>query len=114
MFDYLYEWIRNIAFYLVMITAVLHIVPNPEYKRYIRFFTGLVLVVMLTSPILKLMGMDGSWRELYDTREYQGQLRKMEEAARYLEGSSYVPELQDTWTEEGKEEHIEIENIQIE
>lgn len=40
MFDYIYEWIQNIAFYLVLVTAVLHAVPNKDYKKYIRFFYG--------------------------------------------------------------------------
>ncbi len=117
MFDYLYEWIRNIAFYLVMITAVMHVVPNPDYKRYIRFFTGLVLTVMLTSPVLKLMGTEGTWKELYDSREYRRQLRKIEEAAQYLNRNAAETEpenawLEDMWDEEGGS--IDIEKIQIE
>ena len=98
MFDYLYEWIQNIAFYLIMITAVMHLIPNPEYKRYI---------------LLKLMGMEGSWRELYETQEYQRQLKKMEEAARYLNGNSEVTETDGLWTE-AEDGNIEIEDIQIE
>ena len=39
MFEYLYGWMQNIAFYMVMVTAVMHIIPNSDYKRYIRFFT---------------------------------------------------------------------------
>ena len=57
MFSYLYEWIRSISFYMIMVTAAIHVIPNSDYKRYIRFFTGLVLVVMLTDPFLRLLGM---------------------------------------------------------
>ena len=56
MFDYIYEWIQNIAFYLVLVTAVLHAVPNKDYKKYIRFFTGLVLILMILTPVLKIFG----------------------------------------------------------
>ena len=28
MFAYLYEWIRNVAFYLVLVTALLHVLPR--------------------------------------------------------------------------------------
>ena len=56
MFDYLYEWIQNIAFYLVLVTAVLHAVPNKAYKKYVRFFTGLVLILMIITPVLRLFG----------------------------------------------------------
>ena len=56
MFDYLYEWIQNIAFYLVLVTAVLHAVPDKGYQKYIRFFTGLVLILMIVTPVLRLFG----------------------------------------------------------
>ena len=47
MFAFLYEWIRNVAFYIVIITAVIQILPNNTYKKYIHFFTGLVLILLL-------------------------------------------------------------------
>ena len=34
MFEYLYEWMKNIAFYMVLITAVIHILPNSIIKVY--------------------------------------------------------------------------------
>lgn len=82
MFERVYQWVQNLAFYMVMVTAVMHVIPNPEYKRYIRFFTGMVLVVMLTAPFLKFLGIGDSWQNLYHSREYQEQVRKMEEAIR--------------------------------
>lgn len=85
MFKYLYEWIQNIAFYMVMITAVMHIIPNSDYKKYIRFFTGLILVIMLTTPFLKFLGMGADWQGLYDNPEYQKQIQRIEDATGYLE-----------------------------
>ena len=69
MFEYLYEWMKNIAFYMVLITAVIHILPNSDYKKYIRFFTGMVLVVMLATPLLKIFGMEHPLGSLYDSKE---------------------------------------------
>ena len=60
MFEYLYQWMENLAFYMVMITAVMHIIPDKGYQRYLRFFTGLVLIIMLAAPIVKLLGMESS------------------------------------------------------
>lgn len=66
MVDNLYEWLQNITFYLVMVTAVLHAVPNQEYRKYVRFFTGLVLVLMMLTPILNVFGTDIAFAELYE------------------------------------------------
>lgn len=80
MFGQIYQWMQNLAFYMVMVTAVMHVVPNPEYRRYIRFFTGLVLVIMLVTPVFKFLDMGDFWQDLYHSREYQEQVKKMEEA----------------------------------
>ncbi len=117
MFDYLYEWMQNIAFYMIMVTAVMHVIPNSDYKRYIRFFTGLVLAVMLASPLLKLLGMGDVWQNLYENEKYQEQVRKMEEAAKYLQGTEAKQEskeeLDNIWQEDSGEMSISIEEIEV-
>lgn len=109
MLAYLYEWMQNIAFYMIMVTAVMHIVPNPVYKRYIRFFTGLALAVMLTDPILKLLGTGDLWKNLHEAPGYREQVERMEEAARYLGGVDMEKELGDIWAAEAKDPDGEAE-----
>ena len=57
MFAYIYEWMKNVAFYLVIIVVALQMIPGETYKKYIRFFAGLILILMLAGPILNLFGM---------------------------------------------------------
>ena len=57
MFAYLYEWIKNIAFYLILATACLWVLPREEYKKYIRFFSGLILVLLLAMPVFQILNM---------------------------------------------------------
>ena len=111
MFTYLYDWIKNIAFYMVMVTAVIHMIPNSDYKKYIRFFTSLVLIIMLVTPVLNLFGMGKEIMNIYENGIYQDQIEKMEESTEYLEninwwGDSYHGE-------EKPEKKIEVEEIQI-
>ena len=40
MLEYIYEWMENIAFYMVLVTAVMHLLPDSDYQKYVRFFTG--------------------------------------------------------------------------
>ncbi len=58
MLTFIYEWIENIAFYLVILVAVMRMIPNNHYQKYIRFFAGLILILMLVEPIFKLFDMD--------------------------------------------------------
>ena len=98
MIAFFYQWLQNIAFYLILITAIIQIIPNHSYKKYIRFFTGLILIVMLSEPIMKAIGMQTTFSELYHNASYQQKIREMS--------------LEDVGKEETDE--IEVEEIQIE
>lgn len=104
MFDYLYEWIQNIAFYLVLVTAIMHLVPNHIYTKYIQFFTGLLLVIMMAGPIFKICGMEYTFKEIYANEEYKQEIKEIEKAAKYLENMSL---------EEQSSEEIVVEEIRI-
>ncbi|HJD41586.1 MAG TPA: stage III sporulation protein AF [Candidatus Mediterraneibacter quadrami] len=55
--DMIGAWIRDIAVFLIVSAAVLHAVPGKSYRKYIRFFTGLILILLLAEPVLELSGM---------------------------------------------------------
>lgn len=52
----IYQWIKNIAFYMILITAVMNVIPNNNYKKYINLFTGIVMIILVISPVSKLLG----------------------------------------------------------
>ena len=108
MFDFLYEWIQNLAFYLVMAAAVLHAVPGGSYKKYVRFFTGLVLILMLLTPLLKVFGTDIDIAGLYDKEEYEMQVEKFTDMAEDIE-----TEAAGEGTEEEEKGRVEVEEIRI-
>lgn len=114
MFENLYEWIQKIAFYLVLITAVMQAVPNKEYKKYIRFFTGLVLILMLLTPILKVFGTEVGAADFYESPEYKQVLQEYEMSLKELEGAENEGEVGAEETEEeSRMGEIRVEEIQI-
>ena len=80
MVAFIYEWIENIAFYLVILVAVMQMIPQNSYQKYIRFFAGMILILMLAGPIFRIFGMT----ELQNT-EYKNAMREIEEASGYME-----------------------------
>ena len=80
MLEYIYEWIENIAFYMVIVVAVLQMVPGESYKKYIRFFVGMILILMLTGPVLKIFGMSD-----FQNAEYLKKLGEIENATKNME-----------------------------
>lgn len=86
MFRYLYEWTQDLAFYLVLTTAVLHVLPDSDYRKYIRFFTGIILILLVAAPVMKLFGADSQIGNFYHSREYEARMEEIERAAESLEG----------------------------
>lgn len=84
MFEYLYEWLQNLAFYMILVTAVMHVIPNGGYEKYIRFFCGLILVILLATPLISLFGAGAHFQKIYENAEYGRVQREMEEAAEYI------------------------------
>lgn len=80
MLDYIYQWIENIAFYLVIVVAIMQMIPGESYKKYIRFFVGMILILMLTGPILNIFGMTD-----VQNAEYKKELEEIENATNYME-----------------------------
>lgn len=78
MFEFIYEWIQNLAYYLVLVTAFLHMVPGSSYKKYIRFFTGIVLVILLIAPVFQLAGHMERLDEILQAGELKQQIEEIE------------------------------------
>lgn len=125
MVTYLYEWIENLTVYMMLVTAAIQVIPGAGYKKYIRFFTGLILILMMMAPMLKIFGVDGGLKNLYDSEAYREQVQKMEDVDSYLgeikvedyfgkdallgEGEEGLPDE----GEEGETDAIEVEEIQV-
>lgn len=57
-----FDWVKGIVFYLILLTVVNHLVPNQKYGKYIRLFTGMLLIMMVIRPVTQVF----SWNEQYD------------------------------------------------
>ena len=73
MIQLVYRWMQNLAVYMILVTAFLQALPENSYRKYVRFFCGL------------LMGEAGQVTELYRTAEYEQMIKEMEYAADLLE-----------------------------
>lgn len=78
MFEFISQWLKNITFYYIIVTLILQMTPTQEYKKYIQFFTGLILILLLAEPVLSLTEMGVS------IESYEEQMQQFEEAISYL------------------------------
>lgn len=120
MLHQLYGWIQNIAVYLIVAAAVMHAIPGNDYGKYVRFFSGLVLILLLFTPVMKLSGMEETFRELYQNSQYELECQEIELARERLEEADileFLPEEYDGMdngeAEEKNGSSIEVEEIRV-
>lgn len=123
MFKYLFEWIQNLAFYLVIITAVFQVIPGTGYKKYVKFFSGLVLILLMLTPFMKLTGIETQFTELYHSRTYEMEQAEIVRQQDYFEGMNILDFMPDEYKKAGVEnmdeqntadqDKIEVGEIQV-
>lgn len=54
----LYGWMKSLIIYLIFAGAIINLSPSGNYKKYIRFFTGIVAIIILMNPISYIFNFD--------------------------------------------------------
>ncbi len=50
----IFDWVKGIVFYLIFVTVISNLVPGKKYEKYIRLFTGMLLIIVVTKPVIQL------------------------------------------------------------
>lgn len=82
----IYEWVRNVVIYLILNTIIMNLLGNSSYKKYVSIVSGMIMLLIVVSPFLKLLDMDGILdyylnANIYqaDVSDFQSELRLMED-----------------------------------
>lgn len=63
-----YQWVRNLAVYYIILTALMHIMPGSQYSKYIRYFMGILLILIISSPLLNLLHLKEQMNGLFQKK----------------------------------------------
>ncbi|MBQ2901782.1 MAG: stage III sporulation protein AF [Agathobacter sp.] len=63
------DFLKNYYVFMLLLLVFSYLVPKDEYKKYLQFFIGIFVVVLLLKPVLEFFSMDHPARiyELFDT-----------------------------------------------
>jgi stage III sporulation protein AF len=56
--DILKEWVTNIILFILIATIIDMLLPNSSMQKYTKMVTGLILIAIILTPILKLISKD--------------------------------------------------------
>ena len=126
----LLEYIKNIGYFLILMSLVNNVMPDNSYKKYCRMFCGLILVVLVINPFYEFLNYEGDIEDIFATASYESQVKDLESQIRISESATknrviseyeglIVKELQPIANKEGlyileaRVELIEGEEIQL-
>lgn len=85
----IYSWIKNIAFYLIFILAVQNILSNNKYKKLIKSFSGMILILIIILPVSNLLGFTEKISTLYEHKAIEMEIEEMQGNLSLMESSVY-------------------------
>lgn len=50
------EWVKQMIFLGIFLTLLLQVLPANAYRKYVRFFAGMVFVVTILNPLFSVLG----------------------------------------------------------
>lgn len=104
--DAILDWVKPIIYFSIFITILMQILPGDKYKKYIRFFAGLLMIVLVMNPILNLFRQDDISAQIFSEEFFQDQedavgieIEELEESA----NEYYEKIIEESMSEEAEE-----------
>lgn len=82
-------WVKQIVIFGILSNVVIRLLPKDSYIKYVKLFTGLILIIITISPITNILNVDTL---IYDFYSYSNSLQSqndMKYQLMYAQESSY-------------------------
>lgn len=86
MTEAIYEWMQNLAFFFLFMTAILNCLPDNKYRKYVQFFLGLVLMIVLCKPLLQVLDLDTLLNDKLSSATLEQEVENSRNSAFTVEG----------------------------
>lgn len=65
------EMMRHIVVFLLIASLIGNLLIENEYRKYLSYATGLIVMVMILVPVLSLMGKEKDWKDYLVQADYR-------------------------------------------
>ncbi len=118
MLEAFYGWVEDITVYMIVITLIYKLSANSAYKPYIKLFTGLLMVIIIMTPIAKIW--NGDWELELNQEKYNWELESARiseeiynEESRKIMLETYGEEIEQQVRKKLTEYDLFLEELQI-
>ncbi len=83
--EHVLEWIKTLIFFSLFVTLIMQLLPGDQYKKYVRFFAGMILIVLAVSPLFRLMNRSDIQHGLLEVLAYEQESSQLQMDFPYME-----------------------------
>ncbi len=81
------QWIEKFIVLYLFLACFLYLIPRETYRKYIRFYTQLVLVITLCLPILSFVG---KMKQIDYNKQYRSIVTEIQMREKEAEEMTYL------------------------
>lgn len=113
-------WIKNIVFYMILNTIIMNLLGSSRYKKYISIISGLLLVMIVITPLLKILRLDDeldynirSNEFTVEAADFQNSLKTMEKSKQDLIFKDYIERIKGQVDEMARSQDLHLLDLHI-
>lgn len=84
--EQVYTWVKNVIIYLCLLELFCQLIPGRDYRRYVRFFGSMILLITIFLPLLSAFSVEDVFDRALNTAFAQEEAMQLEEEREYLAG----------------------------
>ena len=77
--DFIYSWIKDIVIFMVLISVITNLMGKSSYKKYINLISGIILVILVITPLLKIFQLDNTLDYYFTTNSLTAQAGEVQD-----------------------------------
>lgn len=82
-------WVKQIVLFYIFSNFIIHVLPNGNYEKYVKFFMGLILIAVVINPLTGFLKLDTLFEDVYNTAIANNSINDMQVDLQYAEKSNY-------------------------
>lgn len=114
------ELVQNILVYVVIVSVLRGLITNPKYAQYFQFFSGLIMILLMLSPLLSLFQYENTWYDILeenvlkmDLDEIQGEMKIADNSFQDMLQKEYTDTIAEQVTTMAQEKGMTLEDVKV-
>lgn len=110
-----YDWIKNIAFYIILVTTILNVLPEKKYQKYLKLLIGVLMIILIMSPVLQYLKINKSLDLSFIKESYEQEMKDVEKNTNtyYTSQNSRLKEMYEDEIKSGIESLLQTHSLHL-